>query len=215
MTVSLEVSHWLLMKQQKKHIVLASASPRRKELLSGIGLSFVIVPSEVDEEQINGESPDVHVCRLALAKASEVSEKIPDSWVLGADTIVVIDNAILGKPQDVEEARSMLGRLSGRIHEVFTGYAIVHKRFPEKCRVHYVTSAVKIRDLSSDEIADYVSTREPMDKAGSYAIQGIGAGIVERVSGSYTNVVGLPLCEVARDLKELAIFDFLKANRRT
>jgi septum formation protein len=203
------------MNQQAPHIVLASASPRRKELLSGIGLSFRIIPSEVDETLINGESPDVHVCRLALAKASEVSEKVPDSWVLGADTIVVIDDTILGKPRDEEEARFMLARLSGRTHEVFTGYAIVHARFPEKNRVRYVTSAVYIRDLSSDEIEDYVSTDEPMDKAGSYAIQGIGAGIVERVAGSYTNVVGLPLCEVARDLKDLGVFDFLKANRRT
>jgi septum formation protein len=197
------------------HIVLASASPRRKELLSGIGLSFLIVPSEVDEDHINGESPDVHVSRLALAKASEVSTKMPDFWVLGADTIVVIDKAILGKPQDETEARSMLARLSGRTHEVFTGYAIIHARFPEKRRVSYVTSSVYIRQLSEDEIADYVSTGEPMDKAGSYAIQGVGAGIVERVTGSYTNVVGLPLCEVARDLKELDIFNFLKANRRT
>lgn len=184
-------------------------------MLSRIGLSFRIIPSEVDENHVNGETPDVHVCRLALAKATDVSEKMPDFWVLGADTIVVIDNVIRGKPRDEEEARSMLARLAGRSHEVFTGYAIVHAAFPEKQRVRHVISSVFIRELSPDEIADYVSTGEPMDKAGSYAVQGIGSGIVERVSGSYTNVVGLPLCQVAQDLKELAVFDFLKANRRT
>jgi nucleoside triphosphate pyrophosphatase len=203
------------MNRNETQLVLASASPRRKDLLSGIGLSFRIVPSEVDEEPINGESPDAQVCRLALAKASDVSEKMSDYWVLGADTIVVIDNAILGKPRNEEEAVAMLARLSGRTHEVFTGYAIVHAKFSEQRTVRYVTSAVHIRDMSADEISDYVSTREPMDKAGAYAIQGIGAGIVERVTGSYTNVVGLPLCEVTRDLKTLGIFDFLKANRRS
>lgn len=201
------------MNQSKCHVILASASPRRKELLAGIGLSFRILPSDVDEELRNGESPDVHVCRLALAKATEISERNPDAWVLGADTVVVIDEIILGKPADIEEARSMLSTLAGRTHEVFTGYAIVHAQIPEKTTVRHVRSSVYIRELSQTEIADYVSTGEPMDKAGSYAIQGIGSGIVERVYGSYTNVVGLPLCEVTRDLKELAIFDFLKANR--
>jgi septum formation protein len=202
------------MKQSIPHIILASASPRRKELLNGLGLSFRVAPSDVDEEHKNGEPPDFLVCRLALAKATEISDQNPDFWILGADTIVVIDGVILGKPRDEEEARSMLARLAGRIHEVFTGYAIVHAQYPKKTTVRHVRSAVYIRDLSPEEIADYVSSGEPMDKAGSYAIQGIGSGIVQQVFGSYTNVVGLPLCEVARDLKELGIFDFLKANRR-
>lgn len=202
------------MEPSKPHIILASASPRRKELLAGIGVSFLVMPSDVNEDQKNGELPDQHVCRLAVAKATDISDKTQDFWVLGADTIVVIDNEILGKPHNEEHARSMLARLAGRTHEVFTGYAIVHSRFPENRRVRYAQSEVVIRELSGDEISDYVSTGEPMDKAGSYAIQGIGSGIVERVSGSYTNVVGLPLCEVARDLKELGIFDFLEANSR-
>jgi septum formation protein len=192
----------------------ASESPRRKDLLSGIGMSFRVIPSGVDEELLDGESPDVHVKRLALAKALDVSEANPGAWVLGADTIVLIDGVILGKPSDEEEARNMLGRLSGRTHMVYTGYAITNTLFPEKQIVQHVVSEVFIREMSPVEIADYVSTGEPMDKAGSYAIQGVGAGIVERVSGSYTNVVGLPLCEVAKYMKQLEIFDFLKANRK-
>lgn len=183
-------------------------------MLKGLRLSFRVAPSDVDEDHRNGEAPDSLVCRLALAKAAEISERNPDFWVLGADTIVVIDGVILGKPGDEEEARSMLTRLAGRTHEVFTGYAIVNAQYPQKTTVRHVRSEVYIRELSPDEIADYVSSGEPMDKAGSYAIQGIGSGIVQQVFGSYTNVVGLPLCEVARDLKELGIFDFLKANRR-
>ena len=193
-------------------LVLASASPRRRDLLREIGLCFVVEPSAVEEAPLNGEAPEAQVCRLAREKAWDVAGRHPDSWVLGADTIVVIDGRILGKPSDVDEARAMLGTLAGRTHVVFTGYALVHSRLPEGERVRFVRSEVYIRALSDEEIARYVNTGEPMDKAGAYAIQGIGSGIVERVSGSYTNVVGLPLCEVARDLKELGIFDFLKSR---
>jgi septum formation protein len=202
------------MEGSKLDLILASASPRRRDLLAGLRARFHVVPSDVSEKLLEGETPAAHVSRLALAKAMDVSKRIVDVWVLGADTIVLIDGQILGKPSDQDEARSMLAMLAGRTHKVFTGYAIVHARFPELRRVRYVTSEVHIRELSAGEIADYVDTGEPMDKAGAYAIQGIGSGIVETVSGSYTNVVGLPLCEVARDLKELGIFDFLGANRK-
>ncbi len=202
------------MKGSKLDLILASASPRRRDLLAGLRARFQVVPSDVSEKLLAGETPEAHVSRLALAKAMDVSKRIVDVWVLGADTIVLIDGKILGKPSDQDEARTMLAMLAGRTHEVFTGYAIIHARFPELKRVRYVTSEVHIRELSDGEIADYVDSGEPMDKAGAYAIQGIGSGIVETVSGSYTNVVGLPLCEVARDLKELGIFDFLGANRK-
>jgi septum formation protein len=192
--------------------ILASASPRRKNLLEGLNVHFKIIPSGVDETLMNGERPEEHVERLALAKALDVSGQTLDVWVLGADTIVVIDERILGKPGDTEEAKAMLAMLAGRTHEVYTGYALVNSRFPGRRIVRHVVSQVYIRPLSRSEISDYVTTGEPMDKAGAYAIQGIGSGIVQRVSGSYTNVVGLPLCEVARDLQELGIFDFLKAN---
>jgi septum formation protein len=122
----------------------------------------------------------------------------------------VKDRQILGKPRDVQEAEQMLSMLSQTTHMVYTGYALIHAPHLEKTRIRCVKSSVHIRRLTQQEIASYVRTGEPMDKAGAYAIQGIGSAIVERVSGSYTNVVGLPLCEVAQDLKELEIFDFLK-----
>jgi septum formation protein len=202
------------MKGTNLDLILASASPRRRDLLAGLRARFQVVPSDVSEQLLDGETPEAHVSRLAFAKAMDVSKRYTDLWVLGADTIVLIEGKILGKPGDQDQARSMLAMLSGKTHEVFTGYAIVHAHFPELKRVRYVTSEVHIRELSDQEITDYVNTGEPMDKAGAYAIQGIGSGIVESVSGSYTNVVGLPLCEVARDLKELGIFDFLRANRK-
>jgi nucleoside triphosphate pyrophosphatase len=196
-------------RKNQMDLILASSSPRRKDLLSGIGLRFKIVPADIEEQLINGETPDVHVQRLALAKANEVSRDYPEMWVLGADTIVAIDRRILGKPDTREHAAAMLSTIAGRTHVVFTAYALVNARYPDLRRIVCVTSEVKVRDLTLEEIQAYIDTGEPMDKAGSYAIQGIGSGIVESVSGSYTNVVGLPLCEVARDLQELEIFDFL------
>lgn len=193
----------------KVDMILASASPRRKFLLNSLGIRFVAVPSSIDESLLTGESPEVHVQRLALAKATEVAARFSGDWVLGADTIVVIDGRILGKPKDEDEARAMLTRLAGRTHLVFTGYAIVNSALSGTERVRYAQSDVHIRELSPRQIAGYVRTGEPMDKAGAYAIQGVGSAIVEHVSGSYTNVVGLPLCEVARDLQQLGIFDFL------
>jgi len=190
-------------------LILASSSPRRKFLLNSLGVRFRVVPSSIDESLINGESPQDNVQRLALAKATDVSSRFREKWVLGADTIVVIDGQILGKPADEHEARAMLAKLADRTHVVFTGYAIVNSSFPERRRVRYAESSVYIRGLSPQQIAGYVRTGEPMDKAGAYAIQGIGSGIVETISGSYTNVVGLPLCEVARDLQQLGVFDFL------
>lgn len=182
--------------------------------MAGLRARFRVVPSGIREEYLESETPQAHVSRLALDKAEDVSRRIPNQWILGADTIVLIDGKILGKPCDENEARAMLTMLAGRTHEVFTGYAIVRASFPELKRVRCVKSKVHIRDLVPWEITDYVDTGEPMDKAGAYAIQGIGSGIVERISGSYTNVVGLPICELARDLKELGIFDFLGANRK-
>ena len=192
-------------------LILASGSPRRRHLLGEIGVPIEVEPSGIEETALNGEAPDALVRRLALDKARDVAASHPNRWVLGADTIVVIGNMILGKPDDIEHAKSMLATLSGRVHLVYTGYAIVRWDRPDATRVRYVRSEVLMGALCPEEIADYVSTGEPMDKAGAYAIQGIGAGIVERVSGSYTNVVGLPLCEVARDLKEMGIFNFLAA----
>ncbi|MFH0825364.1 MAG: Maf family protein [Pseudomonadota bacterium] len=197
------------------HLILASTSPRREELLRSINICFSIVPPDVEEDQLPQESPSDQVCRLALAKASEVAGRFPFKWVLGADTIVVFDGCVLGKPKDVDEAAAMLGTLAGRSHEVYTGYAIVKGAEPHLDRVRWVRSEVTIRPLDGSEVMAYVGSGEPMDKAGAYAIQGIGSGIVRSVCGSYTNVVGLPICEVAGDLKELGIFDFLEKGKRT
>jgi septum formation protein len=194
-------------------LVLGSASPRRHDLLRSVGIRFRAVTSQVEETLLNGEEPSEHVSRLALAKAREVSGRVPGAWVLGADTIVVIDDRILGKPADVDEAKKMLTTLQSRTHVVFTGYAIINSRYPDKTRVRFVRSEVHIRGLNDAEIEGYIRTGEPMDKAGAYAIQGIGSGIVQEISGSYTNVVGLPLCEVIKDLKELGIVDVLEGHR--
>ncbi len=194
-------------------LALASGSPRRMELLTQLGITYMLLDHGFEETAIQGESPQAHVRRLARDKAVSASKRAPDLWVLGADTIVVIDEKILGKPRDEQDARNMLASLAGRTHEVFTGYALFRASMPGTTRVRGVRSKVHIRRLSPDEIAAYVDTGEPMDKAGSYAIQGIGAAIVEWIQGSYTNVVGLPVCELAQDLKELGIFDFLQENR--
>lgn len=182
--------------------------------MTAIGVSFEVIPSQVAEEIINGESPEAHVSRLARAKALEVAGRIPGRWVLGADTIVVIDEKILGKPENRDHAVSMLKTLASRTHEVYTGYALVNASRPEHELVRCVCTEVFVRSLTDDEIQAYVDTGEPMDKAGAYAIQGIGCGIVESISGSYTNVVGLPICEVAQDLKKLGILHFLEKGKR-
>ena len=175
--------------------ILASKSPRRKYLLEQAGLTFSIIPSDFDESSVTMSEPDVYVRMLAEAKASDISEQYPDSWVIGADTIVLIDNTILGKPSSNEEARTMLKQLSGKTHQVLTGYCICCKN---KTTVFSETSKtdVHFKSLSDAEIDWYIQTGEPFDKAGAYAIQGIGTFLVRRINGSYTNVVGLPVCEV-------------------
>lgn len=180
-------------------IILASASPRRKYLLEQAGLRFEVIPSEFDEDSVAEEDPAARVRVLAEEKADLVAGSYPDHWVIGADTMVVIDGRILGKPGSTEEARRMLLRLSGRVHQVYTGYAILCRgqglRFSEA-----VATDVRFKNLNDHEIEWYVHTGEPFDKAGAYAIQGIGTFLVRSINGSYTNVVGLPVCEVIEQL---------------
>lgn len=186
-----------------KHIhpplVLASQSPRRKELLEQAGLVFTVVPSDVDEDEITVTEPNHYVRYLAEAKARDISEKYPDNWVLGADTIVVADGLILGKPGSREDALAMLKRLSGRPHFVYTGYCLSYKT-GGRIVSEAVRTLVEFKTLSDDEITWYAETPEPYDKAGGYAIQGLGTFLVKRIEGSYTNVVGLPVCEVIETL---------------
>lgn len=188
-------------------LILASSSPRRQELLSLLGISLRIVPSEVDEFLRKGELPEEYVRRLANTKARGVAEKFPDFWVLAADTIVVIKGEVLGKPKDFQEAESMLKKLSDQEHQVITGYCLVKINAGKKIE-RVVSSRVKFKKLSQEEINWYINTGEPFDKAGGYAVQGKAAFMIKEIKGSYTNVVGLPLCEVIEDLQELGVINF-------
>jgi septum formation protein len=186
----------------KSRLILASKSPRRYELLKQMGLDFEVIPSEAAEDFLNTESPREHVIRLAEAKAREVASKHPDRWVVAADTVVYINGSILGKPKCQEEAVEMLRRLSGQEHRVLTGFSVCHLEKGESDH-EAVQTLVRMKPLTSAEIAWYVQTGEPFDKAGGYAIQGVGSFMIESIQGSYTNVVGLPLCELIQMLTRL------------
>ncbi len=177
-------------------LILASGSPRRAELLRQAGMEFDIVVPQIDESPLPGEAPAEFVCRTAREKA----ESLPagNAIILAADTAVVDGDRILGKPIDTQDAAAMLRSLSGRTHEVMTGVCL---RFPNQTNCFHVETRVIFRNLSEKEIADYAATEEPLDKAGAYAIQGGAAKMVRRVEGSYSNVVGLPLCEVIEALE--------------
>lgn len=176
-------------------VILASKSPRRKRMLENLEIVFTTVESGVDEAALPAGRPDDTVRALSFAKAEAVSFRYPDYWVIGADSIVAIDDTILNKPASREAAKDMLARLSGRTHRVLTGYAVLRQTVGHRF-VDVVTSEVTFKTLSTDEIDWYTGTPEPYDKAGGYAIQGLGAFMIRRINGSYTNVVGLPLAEL-------------------
>ena len=181
-------------------VILASQSPRRRELLALVGIEHEVRPADVDETPHTGELPAPHAERLARAKAEALARQHADALVIAADTIVVIDGDILGKPRDAAHAETMLGRLSGREHVVFTAVAVARGG---QVRSHVEQVTVEFRALSRDEISAYVRTGEPMDKAGAYGIQGYGATVVERIDGDYFAVMGLPLAGVVRLAREL------------
>jgi septum formation protein len=183
-------------------IVLASASPRRAELLASAGISFTIVPGDIDETPLPGEEPLAHVLRLAEEKAREAASRADGRFFIGADTIVLCHGDILGKPADNAAAAVMLQKLSGRMHHVITGFALIDQESGRAIK-RTVSTEVFFRPLTADEIAAYVATGCPLDKAGAYAIQGGAAAMITRINGSYTNVVGLPLCEVVVALREV------------
>ncbi|KJS29065.1 MAG: septum formation inhibitor Maf [Desulfatitalea sp. BRH_c12] len=184
---------------QHAHLILASKSPRRRYLLSQAGLRFEVVPSGFDERSVAFTGPDDFVRNLSRFKAEDIAAKMPSSWVIGADTIVFIDGEVLGKPRGRDAARAMLARLSGQTHQVYTGYTICCQSKAQSY-TGVVCTDVTFKTLSHDEIEWYVHTDEPFDKAGAYAIQGLGTFLVRRINGSYTNVVGLPVCEVIEHL---------------
>jgi septum formation protein len=179
-------------------LILASASPRRKRLLRQLGLPFRSLSSDI-EETLDMDEPPLRVRLLAQKKAIAVHSRSNNSWVLGADTMVVLGETILGKPMDHDEAQSMLLLLSGKFHNVMTGFSLLDPT-GRIAHTETVTTQVKMKGLTNQEIAAYVATGEPSGKAGAYAIQGIGTFMVESISGSYTNVVGLPLCALIKSL---------------
>jgi len=187
-------------------LVLASASPRRRELLAALGYRFTVVPSRADETLLPDEQPTAHVVRLSRDKALEVAARVdvPGRWFVGSDTVVVCAERILGKPRDAGEAAEMLRLLSGRRHQVYTGYA-VFDRGQQRLRSGAAVTEVTFRALTEVEIAGYIASGEPLDKAGAYAIQGLGAALVRRIEGSYSNVVGLPQCEILEVLAESGV----------
>ena len=191
---------YLFKTSAETEIILASASPRRSEILSSMGIEFQIVPSGVDEESIKGP-PEVLVERLSLLKAEDVSRSYPNHWIVGGDTVVVVNNEILGKPSDREHARVMLQKLSGTTHSVFGGVTLMHRE--DGVQKSFVCeSEVTFIDLSDECIQRYISSDECFDKAGSYAIQGQGQFFVEQIVGSYTNIVGIDAQKTALLLLE-------------
>jgi len=186
------------------NIVLASASPRRRELLSMLGVKdFQIIPALGEETAEPGLSPEALVCALSLAKAQEVASKCSETaLVLAADTIVVLDGQIMGKPANKKDALRMLSALSGRAHTVFTGVTVMRNG---ETRTEFEQTQVRFRTMTEREIVAYIDTGEPMDKAGAYGAQGIGALFVEGIEGDFFNVMGLPLCRLSKMLEKLGV----------
>lgn len=178
--------------------ILASGSPRRKELLSRMGVKFEVVISDADEKSVTKDVPvRLYVQELALLKASAVAKNLgKDTVIISADTVVTLDGKVLGKPKDKEDAHKMLTALSGREHEVYTGVCVM-RRSDSKVTCKSVCTRVKFKSLTEDRINAYIATGEPMDKAGAYGIQGVGSMLIEGIDGDYFNVVGLPIATLA------------------
>ena len=187
----------------KTPVILASQSPRRVKLLKKIIKKFIVIPSNVDELCSPNYSPEENAIALSRKKAAWVANSHPHHWVIGADTLVVLKNEIIGKPANNEEALKILRRLSGRKHKVITGISVVHSKTFSAA----IVSQVHIKPLTDDEIVSYVNSGEPMDKAGAYAIQEKGASLVEGYKGSYSNIVGLPI-DALKDLLQRSGFYF-------
>lgn len=187
-------------------LVLASGSPRRQRFLKELGLFFTVCPAEVDESLRSGEGPEEFVLRLAREKGLAVARRFPEACVLAADTVVALEGEILGKPADAIQAEEMLFRLSGRWHGVWTGFALC-RQADHLLHLQAVETRVLFRPLDRDLIKAYVRTGEPLDKAGSYGLQGRGGFLVERVEGSYSNVIGLPMAEVVTELLRYAVIE--------
>ncbi|MEG1837011.1 MAG: Maf family protein [Synergistaceae bacterium] len=195
-------------------IILASASPRRKDLLETIGVEFEVCPSDVAEDTWYGEAPHTFVMSLAKVKAENVAQRNCGKWILAADTVVVCDNNILEKPIDYDDALRMIKMLQGRVHSVLTGVAVISPS--KQILLDYEQTDVSFCKLSPKEIEAYVSQGESLDKAGAYAVQGKGSLLVEKIDGCYSNVVGLPINKVAKMFEKLgfSFFDNWRRNLR-
>jgi septum formation protein len=185
-------------------IVLASESTRRVDILRTLGISFSIIPPDIDETKNKDETPQQFVERIAHEKAIKVGNHFPDKWVIAADTIVVLKGKVLGKPKNERDAFNMLKTLRGKWHKVITGYCVLNL-LKNIVYQDIVETKVFVRHMTDDEINRYIKTSEPMGKAGSYAVQGKGGYMVKEIKGSYTNVVGLPICEIAEALLSLGV----------
>ncbi len=195
-------------------LILGSQSPRRRELLERMGLQFRVLTAEIDETKYETRDPERSVCRICEAKARAVARRleergqlstVDDPLILSADTVVALDGRILGKPHSREEAGTMLRALSGREHRVFTAFTLYRPGAGTEPETHCEKTWVKFRPLSQGEIDAYIASGEPMDKAGAYGIQGLGAMLVEGIRGDYFTVVGLPVCALAQALKRYGI----------
>ena len=190
----------------ESRVILASSSPRRRQLLELIGIRHDVIPADIDESQVVGELPEKYAERLARSKSAVIAEQHPEAVVIGADTIVVVDELVLGKPRDVGDAARMLAMLSGRSHTVMTAVAVSHEG-----KVESGVEVVDVTFMPIDDtaIAEYVATGEPMDKAGAYGIQGYGATIVRRIDGDYFAVMGLSLVRLVGLMRSLGVsYDF-------
>ncbi|HEX9618626.1 MAG TPA: Maf family protein [Polyangiaceae bacterium] len=193
---------------RERPLLLGSASPRRRELLEGIGIPLDVAPADIDERREPGEGVAEFLSRIVETKLGSVVERARDriaSCVLVADTIVVLDGDVLLKPVDTADAKRLLGLLAGRRHTVYTRYAVATAAAPTAANARTVATEVTLRAASESEIERYAATGEGLDKAGAYAAQGVGTFLVQRIEGSFTNVVGLPVCEVIEDLKRLGV----------
>ena len=195
-----------------KKIILASGSPRRKQILEQVGLKFTIEVSDYEEKPISGVKPYEFVETLSLEKAKAVAKNHNDAIIIAADTIVFLNNQILGKPKTKEDARGMLKKLSGNTHSVFTGFTIIDT-VNKRTITNHVETKIRFKNLSEEEILAYIETKEPMDKAGSYGVQDRGALFVEHIEGDYSSVMGLPILKIFEILKEFGI-DILKTYEK-
>ncbi len=183
-------------------ILLASGSPRRKELLSLLGISFLVQVPNISEVRETGETPRQYCARISRDKALTLARHYPEALVIGADTIVVVGDHILGKPMDTDQARDFLLLLQNKIHDVFTGYTIA---LGEHMKSRVIRTRVRFKPMTHEEILWYIASGEPMDKAGAYAVQGIASIFIAGIQGSYTNVIGLPVSELYDDLKQFGL----------